>query len=300
MFKQESISHVPNAEEITEVKLENATTSPSSETIGFFRQVNEDIASVFERDPAARTTFEVLTTYPGVHAIISHRISHKLWINNWKYLARLLAFLSRVFTNIDIHPGATIGRRFFIDHGIGVVIGETAIVGDDVTLYHGVTLGGTSWKKGRRHPCLGNGVLVGAGAKILGPITLGDNVRVGANSVVIKDAPAESTVIGIPGKVVQTKKDGEHLAHGVDLNHHLIPDPVGRAMACMLERIALLERKLKHLEHLDNPEEVTVSVSDIHVASQGKKYPFKAPHKEDECCGVCDAIDTCACDDTKR
>ena len=298
MFKQESITHVPNTEEKKVEKIENTATN--SETLGFFRQVSEDIACVFERDPAARTTFEVLTTYPGVHAIISHRISHKLWINNWKYLARLFAFFSRVFTNIDIHPGATIGRRFFIDHGIGVVIGETAIVGDDVTLYHGVTLGGTSWKKGRRHPCLGNGVLVGAGAKILGSITLGDNVRVGANSVVIKDAPAESTVIGIPGKIVQTKKDSEHLAHGIDLNHHLIPDPVGRAMACMLERISLLERKIKQLESPDHPEEIVVSLNDIHVAPKGKKSPFKAPHKEEECCGVCDAIDTCACDDPKK
>ncbi|MEZ5673529.1 MAG: serine O-acetyltransferase [Thiotrichaceae bacterium] len=286
-------------------KLENTTIPSNSERIGFFQQVREDIACVFERDPAARTTFEVITTYPGVHAIVSHRISHKLWINNWKYFARLFAFLSRVFTNIDIHFGATIGRRFFIDHGIGVVIGETAIVGDDVTLYHGVTLGGTSWKKGRRHPCLGNGVLVGAGAKILGPITLGNNVRVGANSVVIKDAPAESTVIGIPGKVVQTKKDSEHLAHGIDLNHHLIPDPVGRAMACMLERISLLEREIARLrphnkQEQDDSNDVIIELKDIPVvSSKGKKSPFKSPRNEEDCCGVCDALDTCVCDDQK-
>lgn len=338
MFKQESITHVPQVEDKKVTKNDTIAEPTQAMSIGFLQQVREDIASVFERDPAARTTFEVLTTYPGVHAIILHRISHKLWINNWKYLARLLSFLSRMFTNIDIHPGATIGRRFFIDHGIGVVIGETAIVGDDVTLYHGVTLGGTSWKKGRRHPCLGNGVLVGAGAKILGPITLGDNVRVGANSVVVKDAPPESTVIGIPGKVVQTKKDSEHLAHGIDLNHHLIPDPVGRAMACMLERISLLEREIKHLKAHGQPEEVTVNCSDIQVAGKTKKSPFKSPNKkddedccgvcdseevtanlnemnmssktkksqfkspskkDDDCCGVCDALDTCVCDDQK-
>jgi serine O-acetyltransferase len=308
MFKQESITRVTKTSEPMAEKVETVASSMNSENIGFFRQMREDIACVFERDPAARTTFEVITTYPGVHAIISHRISHKLWINNWKYFARLFAFLSRVFTNIDIHPGATIGRRFFIDHGIGVVIGETAIVGDDVTLYHGVTLGGTSWKKGRRHPCLGNGVLVGAGAKILGPITLGDNVRVGANSVVIKDAPAESTVIGIPGKVVQTRKDSEHLAHGIDLNHHLIPDPVGRAMACMLERISLLEREIRHLRTHeadqkpdDKPEAAIINPKDIQVvSSKGKKFPFKAPHKEEDCCGVCDVRDTRVCDEQKR
>lgn len=337
MFKQESITHVPQVEEKKVEKNEAMAGENESKPIGFLKQVREDIASVFERDPAARTTFEVLTTYPGVHAIILHRISHKLWTNHWKYPARLLSFLSRMFTNIDIHPGATIGRRFFIDHGIGVVIGETAIVGDDVTLYHGVTLGGTSWKKGRRHPCLGNGVLVGAGAKVLGPITLGDNVRVGANSVVVKDAPPESTVIGIPGKVVQTKKDSEHLAHGIDLNHHLIPDPVGRAMACMLERISLLEREIKHLKANGQPGEVSVSLNDIHIpgksstksplkaakkdedccgvcdseevaitlneihaSSKVKKSPFKSPSKkDDDCCGVCDALDTCVCDDQK-
>ncbi|WP_455210769.1 serine O-acetyltransferase, partial [Kaarinaea lacus] len=161
--------------------------------------VKEDINSVFERDPAARNKFEVLTTYPGVHAIILHRISHRLWIAGWRYTARLISFATRVWSNIDIHPGATIGRRFFIDHGAGVVIGETAEIGDDVTLYHGVTLGGTSWNKGKRHPTLQSGVMVGAGAKILGPIVIGTQARVGANSVVVKDVPNGQTVVGIPG-----------------------------------------------------------------------------------------------------
>jgi len=220
------------------------------------QQIRRDVACVFERDPAARSRIEVLTTYPGVHAIILHRIANKLWLSDWRYLARLIAFLSRFFTNIDIHPGATIGQRFFIDHGAGVVIGETAEVGDDVTLYHGVTLGGTSWNKGKRHPTLGDGVMVGAGAKILGPITLQDKVRVGANSVVIEDVVAGCTVVGIPGKVVQVREAGKMNPFGIDLDHHLIPDPVGKAIACLVERIALLENQLNTV--MRNPEECDV------------------------------------------
>lgn len=216
-----------------------------STRISLWQQFKRDIACVFERDPAARSTFEVLTTYPGVHAIIFHRVANRLWLRGWRYSARLIAYLSRVFTNIDIHPGATIGQRFFIDHGAGVVIGETAEVGDDVTLYHGVTLGGTSWNKGKRHPTLGNGVMVGAGAKILGPITLQDRVRVGANSVVIQDVEPGCTVVGIPGKVVQLREAGKVNPFGIDLDHHLIPDPVGKAIACLVERIAQLEQRLE-------------------------------------------------------
>jgi serine O-acetyltransferase len=206
-----------------------------------WRIIREDIRCVFERDPAARNTFEVLTTYPGLHAIILHRIANRLWLRGIRYPARVIAFVNRTLTNIDIHPGATIGRRFFIDHGAGVVVGETAEVGDDVTLYHGVTLGGTSWNKGKRHPTLGNGVMVGAGAKILGPIEIGNMARVGSNSVVVKDVPCESTVVGIPGKVVQVREAGRVNEFGIDLDHHLIPDPVGKAMACMMERITDLE-----------------------------------------------------------
>lgn len=212
--------------------------------LSLWRQVKCDIACVFERDPAARSVFEVCTTYPGVHAIIFHRLAHRLWRANWRYPARLISYLSRVITNIDIHPGATIGQRFFIDHGAGVVIGETAEVGDDVTLYHGVTLGGTSWNKGKRHPTLGNGVMVGAGAKILGPILLNDRVRVGANSVVIQDVELGCTVVGIPGKVVQVREAGKMNPYGIDLDHHLIPDPVGKAIACLVERIAQLEQQI--------------------------------------------------------
>ena len=210
-------------------------------------QLREDIACVFERDPAARNKLEVMTTYPGVYAILFHRIANRLWRRDWRYFPRLLSFMSRVWTNIDIHPGATIGRRFFIDHGAGVVIGETAEVGDDVTLYHGVTLGGTSWNKGKRHPTLCNGVMVGAGAKILGPVTIGEQARVGANSVVVEDVPAQRTVVGIPGKVVRIKEAGKVNPYGIDLDHHLIPDPVGRAISCLIDRINALEKAQKEV-----------------------------------------------------
>ena len=224
---------------------DNMTMSVPGKPLSLWRQVAEDINCVFERDPAARSSIEVLLTYPGVHAIIWHRLAHRLWSIQWRFLARVIAYLARLLTNVDIHPGATIGRRFFIDHGAGVVIGETAIVGNDVTLYHGVTLGGTTWNKGRRHPTLEDGVMVGAGAKILGAITLGQNVRVGANSVVVNDVPAERSVIGIPGRIVRRETERRAHLEGIDLDHHLIPDPVGKAIACLLERIDKLEQQLQ-------------------------------------------------------
>ncbi|MFA6062257.1 MAG: serine O-acetyltransferase [Gallionella sp.] len=218
-------------------------SSPANcEPPGFFTLLREDVECVFHRDPAARSRFEVLTTYPGVHAILLQRLSHRMWRAGLRYPARLLSWFARFFTNIDIHPGATIGRRFFIDHGAGVVIGETAEIGCDVTLYHGVTLGGTTWNKGKRHPTLCDGVVVGAGAKILGAITLGAQVRVGANSVVVRDVPANRTVIGIPGRIVlRTEEASADNIYGINLDHHLIPDPVGRAIACLMERIEVLE-----------------------------------------------------------
>jgi serine O-acetyltransferase len=166
-----------------------------------FDTLREDIAAVFARDPAARTRFEVLTLYPGLHALMMHRLAHRLWRANLKWLGRFVSHMARWFTGIEIHPGATIGRRFFIDHGMGVVIGETAEIGDDVTLYHGVTLGGTTWNKGKRHPTLGKGVVVGTGAKILGPITIGDNAKIGSNAVVVKNVPAGATAVGIPARI---------------------------------------------------------------------------------------------------
>ena len=168
-----------------------------------FRRIREDIQSVFERDPAARSVWEVLTCYPGFHALQLHRFSHALWGMGLIWLARFMSHIARFLTGIEIHPGAVIGRRVFIDHGMGVVIGETAEIGDDCTLYHGVTLGGVSWSKGKRHPTLGKGVVVGAGAKFLGPFIVGDGAKVGSNSVVVKAVPAGATVVGIPARVVE-------------------------------------------------------------------------------------------------
>ncbi|NMG46255.1 serine O-acetyltransferase [Aromatoleum toluvorans] len=221
-----------------------ALASVAAPRPGLLALLREDVACVFARDPAARNRLEVLTIYPGVHALAAHRVAHALWRRGLRYPARLLSHLARMFTQADIHPGAKIGRRFFIDHGCGVVIGETAEIGDDVTLYHGVTLGGTSWHPGKRHPTLGSGVVVGAGAKILGAITLGDNARVAANSVVIEDVAAGMTVVGIPGRTVLPKNRRRITAQGIDLDHHLMPDPVGKAIACLLDRIAELERQL--------------------------------------------------------
>lgn len=211
-----------------------------------WNQWSEDIQCVFDRDPAARNTLEILLTYPGVHALLINRLTHRLWKAKFFGLARFLGFISRMISNVDIHPGATIGHRLFIDHGAGVVIGETAVIGDDVTLYHGVTLGGTTWNKEKRHPTLGNKVLIGAGAKVLGNITLGDSVRVGANSVVVKDVPACCTVIGIPGRIIQRKGLKIQLDNGIDLDHHLVPDPVGKAINCLIERIEQLESDQKN------------------------------------------------------
>ncbi|MDP2882980.1 MAG: serine O-acetyltransferase [Azonexus sp.] len=216
---------------------------------GLWATLSEDLDCVFQRDPAARSTLEVLTTYPGVHAILTHRLSHRLWRAGWRFPARLLSFVGRTLTNVDIHPGATIGRRFFIDHGACVVIGETAEVGNDVTLYHGVTLGGTSWNKGKRHPTLADGVVVGAGAKILGPISIGERVRVGANSVVVKDVPADRTVVGVPGRIVDTRVGTARPANGISLDHNLMPDPVAKSIACLIERIEILERELAEVRH---------------------------------------------------
>lgn len=216
---------------------------------GLWRQMREDVACVTSRDPAARFTLEIVLTYPGVHAVLCHRIANRLWRGRFRFPARLLSWFARVVSNVDIHPGATIGRRCFIDHGAGVVIGETAEIGDDVTMYHGVTLGGTSWSPGKRHPTVQDGVLIGAGAKILGPITIGPNARVGANSVVIEDVPPSMTVVGIPGKVVRTARRRHRIDNRIDLEHHLMPDPVGDALAALIDRIEFLEARLTETQH---------------------------------------------------
>ncbi len=222
-----------------------------------FKRLREDINCVFDRDPAARNSFEILTAYPGVHALMWHRLSHFLWRIHLKWLARMLAMVTRVLTGVEIHPGARIGRRFFIDHGMGVVIGETAVIGDDVTLYHGVTLGGTSWSKGKRHPTLGNNVVVGAGAKVLGPITLSDGARVGSNAVVVKDVPANATVVGIPGHIVSAKpKDAtadkrEAFARKIGFDAYGtssgMPDPVASAIDIMLDHIHAMDSQMQNM-----------------------------------------------------
>jgi serine O-acetyltransferase len=221
-----------------------------------FKRIRQDINSVFDRDPAARNLWDVLTTYPGVHAIIWYRIAHFFWGKGLKWLARFLSTISRWFTGIEIHPAAKIGERVFIDHGMGVVIGETAEIGDDCTLYHGVTLGGTSWQEGKRHPTLGARVVVGAGAKILGPIYVGDDARVGSNAVVIKDVPADKTVVGIPGRIVtrstdeklqKRKKIAEKIgfdAYGVTQD---ADDPIEKAIYSLLDHVQAQDERLAQL-----------------------------------------------------
>lgn len=221
-----------------------------------FSRIKEDINSVFDRDPAARTVLEILFNYPGLHAVWFHRISHKLWQRNFKFLARFVSTFSRWLTGIEIHPGATIGRRCFIDHGMGVVIGETAQIGDDVTLYHGVTLGGTSWNAGKRHPTLEDNVVIGAGAKVLGPITISKGGKVGSNSVVVKDVPENSTAVGIPARIVNAKKDEnsenrEAVAKKYGFDAYAVstdnPDPVAKAIGRLLDHMHLMDSKITDL-----------------------------------------------------
>jgi serine O-acetyltransferase len=216
--------------------------------------MREDIASVFQRDPAARNNWEVLTCYPGLHAVWAHRVSHWLWTHGLRWPARLNSNIARLVTGIEIHPGAQIGKRFFIDHGMGVVIGETAEIGDDVTLYQGVTLGGTSWNKGKRHPTLANNVVVGAGAKVLGPFTVGEGARIGSNAVVVKEVPPGATAIGIPARIVRETAPTESMkamaqklgfdAYGLSRD---MPDPVANAFAATLEHIQQLDARVVQL-----------------------------------------------------
>lgn len=253
-----------------------------------FEHLKEDIQCVFDRDPAARNYFEVLTTYPGVHAMIFYRMNHSLWKWELRWLARFFSAMARIFTGIEIHPGAVIGRRFFIDHGMGVVIGETTIIGDDCTLYHGVTLGGTSWDKGKRHPTLCNDVVVGAGAKVLGPITLENGSRVGSNAVVVKDVPESSTVVGIPGRVISNPGSSksadddqsshpndekrEHMAKKIGFDAYGtssdMPDPVAHAINCMLDHMHSVDDKLDKMctaiRSID-AEFPDISIPDVHI-----------------------------------
>lgn len=265
-----------------------------------FKQVREDIASVFKRDPAARNWFEVLTTYPGLHALLFHRCNHWLWNKGAKWLARWFSTFARWFTGIEIHPGAKIGRRFFIDHGMGVVIGETAEIGNDVTLYHGVTLGGTSWNKGKRHPTLEDGVIVGAGAKILGPFTVGKGAKIGSNAVVNKAVPAGATVVGIPGRIVLRSLPDEpeedvpvdpalraaaQKRYGFDAYgmSQEMPDPVAKSIRGLLDHMHLMDERMakmcQALKRLDD---------DFHAEQLPKIQPSSFPEDGDACeqCGL--------------
>ncbi|MGB7600991.1 MAG: serine O-acetyltransferase [Candidatus Sulfotelmatobacter sp.] len=217
---------------------------------GFFHSVREDIASVFESDPAARSYLEVLTCYPGLHAVWAHHVSGWLWRHGMRLLARLVSQFARLFTGVEIHPGAEIGRRLFIDHGMGTVIGETAIVGDDVTLYQGVTLGGTGKEKGKRHPTLGNNISIGSGAKLLGNITIGDNCRVGANSVVLRSVPPNSTIVGVPGHIVL--RDGKRV---IITDPKDIRDPLSDVIIQLAKELhELRQRFQQHLHEVHGEE----------------------------------------------
>jgi serine O-acetyltransferase len=236
-----------------------------------FDRTREEIGVIFDRDPAARSAWEVITCYPGFHALLFHRVSHRLWLWNLKWMARFLSHIARWLTGIEIHPGAIIGRRFFIDHGMGVVIGETAIIGDDCTLYHGVTLGGTSWNKGKRHPTLADGVVVGAGAKILGPITVGRGAKIGSNAVVVKDVPDRATAVGIPARILddEAKNSREESAAkmgftaygiGADAN-----DPVVRAIHGLIDHCFAADQRIEYI--LEQLSRMGVKIEDARATA---------------------------------
>ncbi|MEW6294386.1 MAG: serine O-acetyltransferase [Pseudomonadota bacterium] len=241
-----------------------------------FSRLREDIACVFERDPAARSTWEVLTCYPGFHALTLHRFSHWLWGHRLRWLARLFSHFTRFLTGIEIHPGATIGRRVFIDHGMGVVIGETAVIKEGCTLYHGVTLGGTSWNKGKRHPTLERGVVIGAGAKVLGPITVGEGAKIGSNAVVVREVPPGATAVGIPARIAEAgqaearQEKAENLGFSAYAVTKSGDDPVAQAIHGLLDHAVETDRRLAAL--LKTIERAGVSLEDD-VATADKFDP---------------------------
>ena len=257
-----------------------------------FDHLKEDISIVFERDPAARTHLEILTTYPGVHALLMHRFSHWLWKARFYWLGRVFSHIGRGLTGIEIHPGATIGHRVFIDHGMGVVIGETAVIGDDCTLYHGVTLGGTSWNKGKRHPTLEQGVVIGAGAKVLGPITVGKNAKIGSNAVVVKDVPENATAVGIPARILEEEKakaDAQKAkfsayAVGGDENDALNPEVLNKVIHELMQHaekqdkaIHLLQSQLANITSADS--DVAVAFATQKPAAKSSLKPAKTTKK---------------------
>ncbi len=239
-----------------------------TQRLGWLGTLRQDIKAVFERDPAARSTLEIILAYPGLHALWGHRLAHWLWQNELKLVARWLSHLMRLLTGIEIHPGASIGPGLFIDHGMGIVIGETAEIGAEVTLYHGVTLGGTSLEKGKRHPTLGDRVVVGAGAKILGDILIGADSRIGANAVVVKPVPANSVVVGVPGQIISRSKP-HRASDAPDLNHTAMPDPFGVSLTSLLQRVQTLEERLDGHEttetHIHAPDHGTWHGEDFSI-----------------------------------
>jgi serine O-acetyltransferase len=249
-----------------------------------FERIREDVRCVFERDPAARSTFDVLTTYPGIHALLMHRFSHWLWSLGLQWLARVFSNIARWYTGIEIHPAATIGRRFFIDHGMGVVIGETTEIGDDCTLYHGVTLGGTSWDKGKRHPTLGNNVVIGAGAKVLGPILVQDGVRIGSNAVVLKDVAADMTVVGVPGRLVSGHHEADEKRQAIARKMGFdaygatrdMPDPVATAVNGILDHIHIMDQRLEDM--CKGLKDLGAEVGDLNLPDLG---PCALKHVDD-------------------
>ncbi len=238
-----------------------------------FDTLKQDIKAVYDRDPAVRSVAEVLFCYPGFHALLFYRLAHALWTRKLYFLGRFISHIGRFLTGIEIHPGARIGKGFFIDHGMGVVIGETAEIGENCTLYHGVTLGGTSWAKEKRHPTLGDNVIIGSGAKVLGPFTVGSGSKVGSNSVVVKEVPPNSTVVGVPGRMVIS--EGKKVEEKADLNHDKLPDPEAKAISCLFDQIRALERKVKDLSDQLNEMRSSGS-SDKTAENAGKRKKAEA------------------------
>ena len=256
-----------------------------------FHRLRQFVQSIRRRDPAARSMLEVLTAYPGIHAVAVHRVSHRLWCWGFRWLARMLSQLMRWVTGVEIHPGARIGRELFIDHGMGVVIGETAEIGDGCTLYHGVTLGGTTWQREKRHPTLGDNVVVGAGAKILGPIRIGDNARIGSNAVVVKDVPAGATVVGIPGRVISVGQDArtqqrQAMAEKIGFDAYgqttQNSDPVAHAIDCMLDHLHQIDQKMKNLSNALDKAGINVNLElpELEVTSLGQSEGQTEPAKK--------------------
>ncbi len=249
--------------------LYNLYIFPQKILVCMLKQIKEDIEVALEKDPSSRGYLEVIICYPGVHALLAYRCAHWFWKKNFYFIGRFISFFARWFTGIEIHPAAQIGNRFFIDHGMGVVIGETSVVGDNVFLYHGVTLGGLSTKKGKRHPTIGNNVVLGAGAQVLGPVNIGDNTKIGSGSVVLQNVPEYSTVIGVPGRVVFSGVSSEDEN---DTGEETFPDPVARAIECMLERLPQMEKEIRLLkEELHKKSDTPPTQKPISLSSKPMK-----------------------------